>query len=152
MCSSEPQLILGSWLTMVGALVRVCGTLAGETSTLRYAVVMSGQTFGALGQLFIVFTPTKVAAHWFPDHQRATANMAASMCEFRTRLIGTRTLLEQHFSTLRFPFLKTLSNSADASVTQLLHPVTTFNCLSPLLICPWSNKEVNRALVHMRYI
>lgn len=67
---------------MVGALVRVCGTLAGETSTVRYAVVMLGQTFGALGQPFIIFAPTKLAALWFPDHQRATANMIASMCEF----------------------------------------------------------------------
>lgn len=82
-CSSEPQLILGSWLSMVGALVRVCGTLAGETSTLRYAVVMLGQTFGALGQPFIIFAPTKLAALWFPDHQRATANMIASMCELQ---------------------------------------------------------------------
>lgn len=82
--SSDLQLILGSWLSMVGALVRVCGTLAGETSTVRYAVVMLGQTFGALGQPFIIFAPTKLAALWFPDHQRATANMIASMCEFFT--------------------------------------------------------------------
>lgn len=67
---------------MLGALVRVGATLAGEASTVRYAVVMLGQTFAALGQPFIIFAPTKLAALWFPDHQRATANMIASMCEF----------------------------------------------------------------------
>lgn len=86
------QLILGSWLGAVGALVRVCGTLAGESVPLRYAVVMLGQTLGALGQPFILFAPTKLAALWFPDHQRATANMIASMCEFTTHatLTGDR--------------------------------------------------------------
>ncbi|KAM7389365.1 hypothetical protein PAMP_023349 [Pampus punctatissimus] len=40
---------------------------------------MLGQTLGALAQPLIIFTPTKLAALWFPDHQRATANMIASM-------------------------------------------------------------------------
>lgn len=75
------QMILGSWLNMVGAVVRVCGTLSGGSYTILYPVVMLGQTLGALAQPLIVFTPTKQAALWFPDHQRATANMIATMCE-----------------------------------------------------------------------
>uniref|UniRef100_H2SHM0 Solute carrier family 49 member 3 n=1 Tax=Takifugu rubripes TaxID=31033 RepID=H2SHM0_TAKRU len=82
-------LILGSWLGAVGALVRVCGTLAGEGVTLRYAVVMLGQTLGALGQPFILFAPTKLAALWFPDRQRATANMIASMCNLLGMLLSS---------------------------------------------------------------
>eukprot|EP00064_Thunnus_orientalis_P022131 superscaffoldBa00007198_g22316 len=72
-------LILGSWLNMFGALLRYLGTLPGESFAVRYIVVMSGQTLGALAQPLIIFTPTKLAALWFPDHQRATANTIASM-------------------------------------------------------------------------
>ncbi|XP_070769425.1 solute carrier family 49 member A3 [Enoplosus armatus] len=72
-------LILGSWLNMFGALLRFCGTLPGQAITIQYPVVMLGQTFGALAQPLIIFTPTKLAALWFPEHQRATANMIASM-------------------------------------------------------------------------
>lgn len=72
-------LILGSWLNMFGGLVRFCGTPPGRTYPMQFAVVMLGQTLGALAQPLIIFTPTKLAALWFPDHQRATANMIASM-------------------------------------------------------------------------
>ncbi|XP_053735705.1 solute carrier family 49 member A3 [Synchiropus splendidus] len=67
-------LILGAWLNMLGGFVRVIGAVWPS-----FPVVMSGQTLGALAQPLIIFTPTKLAAHWFPDHQRATANMIASM-------------------------------------------------------------------------
>ncbi|KAM9795598.1 solute carrier family 49 member A3 [Neosynchiropus ocellatus] len=67
-------LILGAWLNMFGGFVRFIGAVWPS-----FPVVMSGQTVGALAQPLIVFTPTKLAAHWFPDHQRATANMIASM-------------------------------------------------------------------------
>ncbi|XP_074529382.1 solute carrier family 49 member A3 [Halichoeres trimaculatus] len=72
-------LILGSWLNMFGALLRFCGTLAGEPITIRYPLVMFGQTLTALAQPLIIFAPTKLAALWFPEHQRATANTIASM-------------------------------------------------------------------------
>lgn len=75
------QLILGSWLNMLGAVVRFCGSPPSPSFTILYPVVMLGQTLGALAQPLIIFTPTKLAALWFPDHQRATANMIASMCE-----------------------------------------------------------------------
>lgn len=75
------QLILGSWLNMFGAMVRFCVVLPSEKIQVLYPVVMLGQTLGALAQPLIIFAPTKLAALWFPDHQRATANMIASMCE-----------------------------------------------------------------------
>lgn len=75
------QLILGSWLNMFGALLRFFGTLVGDGFTVQFSVVMLGQTLGAVAQPLIIFTPTKLAALWFPDHQRATANTIASMCE-----------------------------------------------------------------------
>uniref|UniRef100_A0A8C2ZUQ6 Solute carrier family 49 member 3 n=1 Tax=Cyclopterus lumpus TaxID=8103 RepID=A0A8C2ZUQ6_CYCLU len=76
-------LILGAWLNMFGALLRFIGASVypeGPGFTAKYLLVMSGQTLGAMAQPLFIFTPTKVAAHWFPDHQRATANMIASMC------------------------------------------------------------------------
>lgn len=75
------QLILGSWFNMLGAVVRLIGDPGPEPLKILYPVVMFGQTLGALAQPLIIFTPTKLAALWFPDHQRATANMIASMCE-----------------------------------------------------------------------
>ncbi|XP_023249343.1 major facilitator superfamily domain-containing protein 7 [Seriola lalandi dorsalis] len=72
-------LILGSGLNMFGALLRFLGTPRGTAAEVRYVLVMLGQTLGALAQPLIIFTPTKLAALWFPDHQRATANTIASM-------------------------------------------------------------------------
>lgn len=65
---------------MLGALLRFLGALQLHDSDLMFLVVMLGQTVGALAQPLIIFTPTKLAALWFPEHQRATANMFASMC------------------------------------------------------------------------
>uniref|UniRef100_A0A667YAR1 Solute carrier family 49 member 3 n=1 Tax=Myripristis murdjan TaxID=586833 RepID=A0A667YAR1_9TELE len=72
-------LIVGSWLNMFGALLRLVGSLQSLGISAVYPVVMVGQTLGALAQPLIIFTPTKLAALWFPEHQRATANTIASM-------------------------------------------------------------------------
>jgi len=66
---------------MLGALGRFCGMLDSQIYQLKYPLVMVGQTLGALAQPLIIFTPTKLAALWFPDSQRATANTIASMCK-----------------------------------------------------------------------
>lgn len=66
---------------MLGALLRFLGTLPPARFKLQFPAVMLGQTLGALAQPLIIFTPTKLAALWFPDSQRATANMIASMCK-----------------------------------------------------------------------
>lgn len=72
-------LILGAWLNMFGAMLRFSGTPPGEGFTIRYSLVMFGQTVAAIAQPLIIFTPTKLAALWFPENQRATANTIASM-------------------------------------------------------------------------
>ncbi|XP_056295291.1 solute carrier family 49 member A3 isoform X1 [Pseudoliparis swirei] len=73
-------LILGAWLNMFGALLRFVGASVDPAGSMgKYLIVMSGQTLGAMAQPLLIFTPTKVAAHWFPEHQRAIANMIASM-------------------------------------------------------------------------
>lgn len=76
-----PQLILGSWLNMAGSVVRVVGVLSYLPGYTMFPVVMVGQTLCSLAQPLVIFTPTKLAALWFPEHQRATAHMIASMCE-----------------------------------------------------------------------
>ncbi|KAM9850073.1 solute carrier family 49 member A3 isoform 1-T1 [Aulostomus maculatus] len=72
-------LVLGSWLNMFGAITRLIGTPPGIPFEIQYEAVLSGQTIAALAQPLIIFTPTKLAALWFPEHQRATANTIASM-------------------------------------------------------------------------
>ncbi|KAK7922231.1 hypothetical protein WMY93_009133 [Mugilogobius chulae] len=92
-------LILGSWLNMLGALVRYVGAALSEYELLsRYPVVFLGQTLSALAQPLIIFTPTKLAALWFPEHQRATANMLASMSNPLGLLLANllSPLLEDH--------------------------------------------------------
>uniref|UniRef100_A0A3P8VYC8 Solute carrier family 49 member 3 n=1 Tax=Cynoglossus semilaevis TaxID=244447 RepID=A0A3P8VYC8_CYNSE len=73
------MVILGSWLNMSGAVLRVLATVPGVDISYQYIIVMGGQVLCASAQPLIIFVPTKLAAVWFPDHQRATANMMASM-------------------------------------------------------------------------
>ena len=75
------QLILGSWLNMLGALLRIFGTYESLGLRYPYPLVMSGQTLCAVAQPLVIFAPTKMAALWFSENQRATANMIASMCK-----------------------------------------------------------------------
>lgn len=77
--SSESQLIMGSWLNMLGSVLRYVGVLNCIPEWAVFPMVMGGQTLCAFAQPLVIFAPTKLAALWFPDHQRATANMMASM-------------------------------------------------------------------------
>lgn len=70
---------MGSWLNMLGAVLRVIGMLNCIPEWAMFPVVMGGQTLCAFAQPLVIFAPTKLAALWFPDRQRATANMMASM-------------------------------------------------------------------------
>ncbi|XP_076861883.1 solute carrier family 49 member A3 isoform X2 [Brachyhypopomus gauderio] len=72
-------MILGSWLNMTGAVLRAVGVLSAVPQWAMFPMVMAGQTLAAVAQPLFVFSPTKLAALWFPEHQRATANMIASM-------------------------------------------------------------------------
>lgn len=73
------SLILGSWLNMLGSVLRVVGVLSWIPQWAVFPMVMGGQTLCALAQPLVIFAPTKLAALWFPDDQRATANTIASM-------------------------------------------------------------------------
>ena len=58
-------------------LVDVCGWLSQH----RFASVLVGQTIIALSQPFSLFSSTKLASAWFPDDQRAFANMVATLSQ-----------------------------------------------------------------------
>ncbi|XP_060093025.1 solute carrier family 49 member A3 [Heteronotia binoei] len=72
--------ILCAWLNMVGSIVRELSVISVlSLGSLNVVYLLVGQCLCAVAQPLIVFAPTKLAALWFPDHQRATANMIASM-------------------------------------------------------------------------
>ncbi|XP_027758562.1 solute carrier family 49 member A3 isoform X2 [Empidonax traillii] len=72
--------ILSAWLNMMGSIIRMFSVLKFLSLGSRsYWYLFIGQCLCALAQPLIIFSPTKLAALWFPDHQRATANMIASM-------------------------------------------------------------------------
>lgn len=74
------SLILSSWLNMTGSILRFLSILDNIPVGLRnYPLLMAGQTLCALAQPLVLLSPTKLAAIWFPENQRATANMIASM-------------------------------------------------------------------------
>ena len=45
-------------------------------------MALIGQAIAGCAQPFVMFSPTKVAALWFKENQRATANMMASMGKY----------------------------------------------------------------------
>jgi FLVCR family MFS transporter 7 len=75
------QTILGAWLNFAGSMLRFLPCVVVRVPD-PFAFFMSGQSLCALAQTLVVFSPAKLAALWFPEHQRATANMIGTMCEF----------------------------------------------------------------------
>ncbi|XP_014441538.1 solute carrier family 49 member A3 isoform X2 [Tupaia chinensis] len=70
--------ILGAWLNFAGSALRSVPCMTRE-KLYPIAFLMGGQTICALAQTLVIFSPAKLAALWFPEHQRATANMIATM-------------------------------------------------------------------------
>ncbi|XP_064600447.1 solute carrier family 49 member A3-like [Liolophura sinensis] len=73
------SILLGTWLNLIGSILRVVSTLTGLNDDARYPIVITGQSLAAVAQPLVMFTPTKLAGLWFSDNQRATANTLASM-------------------------------------------------------------------------
>ncbi|KAK7479160.1 hypothetical protein BaRGS_00029601, partial [Batillaria attramentaria] len=73
------SIILASWLNLIGSLLRNLTTYDVISADAKYPVLLCGQLLAACAQPFIMFVPTKLAALWFPDTQRAVANTLASM-------------------------------------------------------------------------
>lgn len=73
------SLWISAWLNGIGGLLRNISTLSVIPHEHAYTVLLIGQILAACAQPFVMFTPTKLAALWFPENRRATANMIGSM-------------------------------------------------------------------------
>ncbi|XP_023109148.1 solute carrier family 49 member A3 [Felis catus] len=70
--------IVCAWLNFAGSVFRTLPFMVGGIQD-PFAFLMGGQSLCALAQTLVVFSPAKLAALWFPEHQRATANMIGTM-------------------------------------------------------------------------
>ncbi|XP_066243098.1 solute carrier family 49 member A3 isoform X2 [Saccopteryx leptura] len=70
--------ILCAWLNFAGSVLRTLPYMILEIQD-PFAFLMGGQSLCALAQTLVIFSPAKLAALWFPEHQRATANMIGTM-------------------------------------------------------------------------
>ncbi|XP_037065187.1 solute carrier family 49 member A3 isoform X2 [Peromyscus leucopus] len=70
--------VLGAWLNFAGSLLRAVPCLDVRIPN-PFAFFMSGQSLCAVAQTLVISSPAKLAALWFPEHQRATANMISTM-------------------------------------------------------------------------
>ncbi|XP_045189927.2 solute carrier family 49 member A3-like [Mercenaria mercenaria] len=73
------SLLISAWLNGLGGLLRNISTLDVIPEDHAYTVLLIGQILAACAQPFVMFAPTKLAALWFPENRRATANMIGSM-------------------------------------------------------------------------
>ncbi|XP_021340463.1 major facilitator superfamily domain-containing protein 7-b-like, partial [Mizuhopecten yessoensis] len=73
------SLLTAAWLNGIGSLLRNFSTFDFVPGDSKFAVLLVGQILAACAQPFVMFAPTKLAAIWFPENQRATANMLTSM-------------------------------------------------------------------------
>ncbi|CAD7675781.1 unnamed protein product [Nyctereutes procyonoides] len=67
-----------AWLNFAGSIFRALSSLAIKIED-PFAFLMGGQSLCALVQTVVIFSPAKLAALWFPEHQRVTANMIGTM-------------------------------------------------------------------------
>eukprot|EP00842_Homolaphlyctis_polyrhiza_P006416 jgi/Hompol1/6776/HPOL_000932-RA len=72
------SVLLGSWLTALGALVRFLGSLSGSTGT-RFALAIVGNSLSAIGQPFLIDAPSEVTDLWFGEKERTTANTVMTL-------------------------------------------------------------------------
>ncbi|XP_026917228.1 solute carrier family 49 member A3 isoform X2 [Acinonyx jubatus] len=70
--------IVCAWLNFAGSVFRTLPFMVGGIQD-PFAFLMGGQSLCALAQTLVVFSPAKLAALWFPEHQRVTANMIGTM-------------------------------------------------------------------------
>lgn len=67
----RPILLFGAWATAIGTGIRILSGIASLSQGPKRAILLTGQAIGSLANPFAMFLPTKVAAAWFPDSQRA---------------------------------------------------------------------------------
>ncbi|KAF4013238.1 hypothetical protein G4228_004375 [Cervus hanglu yarkandensis] len=75
---SNATTTLGAFLNFSGSVIRSIPCMAIGTQD-PFVLLLGGQSLCALAQTLVIFSPAKLAALWFPEHQRATANMIGTM-------------------------------------------------------------------------
>jgi FLVCR family MFS transporter 7 len=70
-------ILIAAWANGIGGLIRLGSTWIDPAY--RFPVGITGQAISAIAYPFIMFLPTKVAAAWFPDNQRALATTVGIM-------------------------------------------------------------------------
>nr|XP_002123744.1 solute carrier family 49 member A3 [Ciona intestinalis] len=73
------SIILSAWLNCIGCVIRVISAIDGILPSAMIPLVFVGQVIAAFAQPFMLFAPTKLAALWFKEDQRAVANMLATI-------------------------------------------------------------------------
>ncbi|XP_041418752.1 solute carrier family 49 member A3 isoform X2 [Xenopus laevis] len=84
-------IVFGSWINMIGSIIRCAAVVFylnpfGTYTGIYY--LFTGQSLCAIAQPLVLFAPAKLAAVWFPDHQRATAHMIASVSSLLGALLA----------------------------------------------------------------
>ncbi|KXS22519.1 MFS general substrate transporter [Gonapodya prolifera JEL478] len=69
---------IAAGLTTIGTLLVFLGNFAGSRST-SYILAVTGQVFTCFSQPFTLNASTKLAAEWFGERERATANTLAQL-------------------------------------------------------------------------
>ncbi|CAI5454749.1 unnamed protein product [Caenorhabditis angaria] len=70
---------IGVWSNFIGNVIRLVASGSFIEPNLRFPIAFTGQAVAAFAQPFVMFLPTKLAAYWFADNERALANTLASM-------------------------------------------------------------------------
>lgn len=70
--------VLCAWLNFAGSLLRALPCMVVGVQD-PFAFLMGGQSLCALAQSLVISSPAKLAALWFPEHQRAMANTIGTM-------------------------------------------------------------------------
>ncbi|CAJ0562188.1 unnamed protein product, partial [Mesorhabditis spiculigera] len=69
------SLICGASFNALGAVIRFFASLPQMEMGARVAVLHTGSVFAAASQPFFLVLPPKIAEYWFPENQRALANV-----------------------------------------------------------------------------
>lgn len=72
------SLVIAAWLNSFGGTIRWIATFSPDP-LIRLVVVTVGQGIAACSQPIFLDSPTLMAATWFGEHERAEANMIASV-------------------------------------------------------------------------
>lgn len=75
----KASMLFSAWMMAIGAGLRICSTIEELPHTVRLIFLFTGQYMVAIVQPLALYSSPKMAAIWFPSHQRSLATTAAGM-------------------------------------------------------------------------